>query len=32
MHQLLWEGLRGLGLQPFVAKDEYRLATVNTVK
>lgn len=32
MHLLLWEGLKGLGLQPFVTKDEFRLATVNTIK
>lgn len=32
MHNLLWDGLKGMGLKPFVEKDEFRLATVNTIK
>jgi alanine-glyoxylate transaminase/serine-glyoxylate transaminase/serine-pyruvate transaminase len=31
MHQRLWQGLRDLGLEPFVKADEFRLATVNTI-
>ncbi|GFH28799.1 aminotran_5 domain-containing protein [Haematococcus lacustris] len=31
MHEVLWEGLQGLGLKPFVSKPEHRLATVNTI-
>jgi aspartate aminotransferase-like enzyme len=32
IHRSLWEGLRGLGLEPFVPNDADRLATVNTIK
>jgi aspartate aminotransferase-like enzyme len=32
MHDQLWAGLRSIGLQPFVEKEEHRLATVNTIK
>lgn len=32
MHHLLWDGLRSMGLQPFVEKEEDRLITVNTIK
>ncbi|KAG1673233.1 hypothetical protein FOA52_013113 [Chlamydomonas sp. UWO 241] len=32
MHHRLWAGLRSLGLEPFVKKDEDRLITVNTIK
>lgn len=32
MHQQLWAGLRGLGLEPFVEREEDRLITVNTIK
>ncbi|KXZ49207.1 hypothetical protein GPECTOR_22g797 [Gonium pectorale] len=32
MHKRLWDGLRGMGLKPFVEKDEDRLITVNTIK
>mmetsp|Transcript_19465 Transcript_19465/g.49517 ORF Transcript_19465/g.49517 Transcript_19465/m.49517 type:complete len:419 (-) Transcript_19465:650-1906(-) len=32
MHHQLWAGLKSLGLKPFVEKDEFRLATVNTIK
>ncbi len=28
----LWDGLRSMGLKPFVEKDEDRLITVNTIK
>ncbi|GBF92967.1 hypothetical protein Rsub_05803 [Raphidocelis subcapitata] len=31
-HQALWEGLRPLGLEPFVADERERLITVNTIK
>ncbi|KIZ02593.1 Serine--pyruvate aminotransferase [Monoraphidium neglectum] len=31
-HRDLWEGLRALGLEPFVEKDADRLITVNTIK
>jgi aspartate aminotransferase-like enzyme len=31
-HEHLWEGLRELGLEPFVENPEHRLVTVNTVK
>ncbi|KAI8464731.1 MAG: alanine-glyoxylate transaminase [Monoraphidium minutum] len=32
MHEMLWDGLKKLGLQPFVEKDQDRLITVNTIK
>lgn len=32
MHNLLWDGLKSMGLQSFVEKDEDRLITVNTIK
>lgn len=32
LHLHMWEGLRGLGLEPFVEKEEYRLVSVNTIK
>ena len=32
MHHKLWDGLKKLGLEPFVEKDADRLATVNTIK
>lgn len=32
MHQMLWEGLKQMGLQSFVEKDQDRLITVNTIK
>ncbi|KAG2495109.1 hypothetical protein HYH03_006719 [Edaphochlamys debaryana] len=32
MHHRLWDGLRSLGLKPFVEKEEHRLITVNTIK
>lgn len=32
VHRLLWDGLTGLGLQPFVEAKTDRLATVNTIK
>jgi hypothetical protein len=32
MHDMLWDGLKQMGLQPFVEKDEDRLITVNTIK
>ena len=32
LHEALWEGLRGMGLEPFVEKEADRLATVNTIK
>ena len=32
MHDMLWSGLKDLGLEPFVEKDEFRLQTVNTIK
>ncbi|KAG2427967.1 hypothetical protein HXX76_011954 [Chlamydomonas incerta] len=32
MHHRLWDGLRSMGLKPFVEKDEDRLITVNTIK
>ena len=32
MHHELWDGLKRLGLQSFVEKDQDRLATVNTIK
>lgn len=31
-HAQLWDGLKKLGLEPFVEKDQDRLITVNTVK
>ena len=31
-HQRLWAGLKPLGLQPFVEKEEDRLISVNTIK
>ena len=31
VHQRLWAGLKPLGLQPFVAKDDDRLISVNTI-
>jgi hypothetical protein len=31
-HQALWDGLRGIGLEPFVEDPAFRLATVNTIK
>ena len=31
VHQRLWAGLKPMGLQPFVQKDEDRLISVNTV-
>ncbi len=31
-HEQLWEGLRSMGLQPYVEKAEDRLITVNTIK
>lgn len=31
LHATLWEGLRSLGLHPYVKKDADRLATVNTI-
>ena len=30
--QALWDGLRGIGLEPFVEDPGFRLATVNTIK
>ena len=30
--QALWDGLRGIGLEPFVEDPAFRLATVNTIK
>lgn len=32
LHHALWDGLRSMGLHPYVAKDEDRLITVNTIK
>jgi alanine-glyoxylate transaminase/serine-glyoxylate transaminase/serine-pyruvate transaminase len=32
MHDRLWAGLRGLGLEPFVENEDDRLVTVNTIK
>lgn len=32
MHHQLWDGLKSLGLQPFVENDADRLSTVNTIK
>ena len=32
LHLRLWEGLTELGLEPFVEKQQYRLASVNTIK
>lgn len=32
LHETLWEGLRSMGLEPFVEKEADRLATVNTIK
>jgi alanine-glyoxylate transaminase/serine-glyoxylate transaminase/serine-pyruvate transaminase len=32
LHHQLWDGLHSLGLKSYVAKDEDRLATVNTIK
>lgn len=32
MHQRLWDGLRSMGLEPFVEKEQDRLITVNTIK
>lgn len=31
-HEMLWDGLRKLGLEPFVADAQDRLITVNTIK
>lgn len=31
LHEALWDGLRPLGLKPFVEKEADRLATVNTI-
>lgn len=32
LHLHLWEGLREMGLEPFVEKEQYRLVSVNTIK
>ena len=32
LHLRLWEGLDALGLEPFVEKQQYRLASVTTIK
>ena len=32
MHFLLWEGLRAMGLEPYVQNPEERLVTINTIK
>lgn len=32
VNAILWEGLREIGLQPFVEKEDDRLITVNTIK
>ena len=32
LHLHLWEGLREMGLEPFVEKEQYRLISVNTIK
>ena len=32
LHLRLWEGLKELGLEPFVEKEQYRLVSVNTIK
>mmetsp|Transcript_9506 Transcript_9506/g.28846 ORF Transcript_9506/g.28846 Transcript_9506/m.28846 type:complete len:416 (-) Transcript_9506:304-1551(-) len=32
LHHRLWAGLRSMGLEPYVEKDEDRLITVNTIK
>jgi alanine-glyoxylate transaminase/serine-glyoxylate transaminase/serine-pyruvate transaminase len=32
MHEMLWDGLKQLGLQPFVEDPAERLITVNTIK
>ena len=32
LHHQLWDGLHSMGLKSYVAKDEDRLATVNTIK
>merc|ERR1719230_295939 len=32
MHNMLWDGLADMGLEPFVEDDTYRLYTVNTIK
>jgi aspartate aminotransferase-like enzyme len=32
VHKQMWEGLRGMGLEPFVKDDSDRLVTVNTIK
>lgn len=31
MHHLLWDGLKSMGLKPFVQDDDERLITVNTI-
>ena len=31
LHEVLWEGLRSMGLEPFVKDEKERLATVNTI-
>lgn len=32
LHLHMWEGLKEMGLEPFVEKEQYRLVSVNTVK
>jgi alanine-glyoxylate transaminase/serine-glyoxylate transaminase/serine-pyruvate transaminase len=32
MHHMLWDGLKEMGLEPFVEKEQDRLITVNTIK
>ena len=32
LHAALWEGLKAIGLQPFVESDADRLVSVNTIK
>lgn len=32
LHHHLWDGLKGMGLQPFVEKESDRLVTINCIK